>query len=132
MLSCSVMSDSAILWIAARQAPLCMEFSSQEYWIGLPCPSPGNLPDPGMESRSPALKVDSLPLSRGICLHCGRPRFDPWIGKIPWRRAWQPTPVFLPGESHGQRNLVDYCLWGLKESYVTERPCTQAPTIFIS
>ena len=32
--------------------------------------------------------------------------FDPWIGKIPWRRAWQPTPVFLPGESHGQRSLV--------------------------
>ena len=34
--------------------------------------------------------------------------FDPWLGKIPWRRAWQPTPVFLPGESHGQRNLVGY------------------------
>ena len=32
--------------------------------------------------------------------------FDPWIGKIPWRRAWQPTPVFLPGEFHGQRSLV--------------------------
>jgi len=36
---------------------------------------------------------------------CG---FDPWGGKIPWRRAWKPTPVFLPEESHGQRNLVDY------------------------
>ena len=35
-------------------------------------------------------------------------RFDPWVGKIPWRRAWQPTPVFLPGESHGQRSLVGY------------------------
>ena len=34
-----------------------------------------------------------------ICLQCRRPRFDPWVGKIPWRRAWQPTPVFLPGES---------------------------------
>ena len=34
--------------------------------------------------------------------------FDPWVGKIPWRRAWQPTPVFLPGESHGQRSLVGY------------------------
>ena len=32
----------------------------------------------------------------------------PWVGKIPWRRAWQPTPVFLPGESHGQRSLVGY------------------------
>jgi len=33
---------------------------------------------------------------------------DPWVGKIPWRRAWQPTPVFLPGESHGQRSLASY------------------------
>ena len=33
-------------------------------------------------------------------------RFDPWVGKIPWRREWQPTPVFLPREFHGQRNLV--------------------------
>ena len=37
-----------------------------------------------------------------------RGRFDPWVGKIPWRRAWQPTPVSLPGESHGQRSLVGY------------------------
>ena len=35
-----------------------------------------------------------------------RHRFDPWVRKIPWRRAWQPTPVFLPGESHGQRSLA--------------------------
>ena len=41
--------------------------------------------------------------------------FDPWVGTIPWRRAWQPTPVFLPGESHGQRSLVDYSPWGHKE-----------------
>ena len=34
--------------------------------------------------------------------------FDPWVGKIPWRRAWQPPPVFMPGESHGQRRLVGY------------------------
>ena len=34
--------------------------------------------------------------------------FNTWIGKIPWRRAWQPTPLFLPGESHGQTNLVGY------------------------
>ena len=35
-----------------------------------------------------------------------RPRFDPWVGKIPWRREWQPTPVFLPGEFHGERSLA--------------------------
>ena len=46
--------------------------------------------------------------------------FDPWVGKIPWRRAWQPT-VFLPGESHGQRSLVGYNPWGRKESDMTEQ-----------
>ena len=46
--------------------------------------------------------------------------FDSWIWKISWRRAWQPTPVFLPGESHGQRSLADYSLWGCKESGMTE------------
>ena len=55
-----------------------------------------------------------------------RHRFDPWVGKIPWRRKWQPTPVFLPGKSHGQRNLADYSPWdrrvrhylGSKQQYV--------------
>ena len=42
--------------------------------------------------------------------------FDPWVGKIPWRRAWQPTPLFLPGESHRQRSLAGYSSWGCKES----------------
>ena len=37
--------------------------------------------------------------------------FDSWVGKIPWRRPWQPTPVFLPGESHGQRSLAGYSPW---------------------
>ena len=55
-----------------------------------------------------------------MCLQCGRPGFDPWIGKIPWRRKWQPTPVFLPGEFHGQRSLVGYGPWGHKESDMTE------------
>ena len=41
-----------------------------------------------------------------ICLQCGRPGFDPWVEKIPWRRAWQSPSVFLPAESHGQRSLA--------------------------
>ena len=48
-------------WTVACQAPLCMGFSRQEYWSGLPFPSPGGLPDPGIELRSPALQTDSLP-----------------------------------------------------------------------
>ena len=47
--------------------------------------------------------------------------FDPRTGKIPWRRKWQPNPVFLPGESHGQRSLASYSPWGCKESDTTER-----------
>ena len=56
-----------------------------------------------------------------IYLQCRRPGFNPWLGKIPWRREWLPTPVFLPGEFHGQRSLVGYSLWGHKESDRTER-----------
>ena len=47
--------------------------------------------------------------------------FHLWVGKILWRRAWQPTPVFLPGESQGQRSLVGYSLWDCKELDTTER-----------
>ena len=47
--------------------------------------------------------------------------FHPWVGKIPWRRKWQPSPVFLPGESHGQRSLVDYRPWDRKEPDMTEQ-----------
>ena len=47
--------------------------------------------------------------------------FNPWVGKIPWRRKWQPTPVPLPGKSHGQKILVGYSPWGLKELDTTEQ-----------
>ena len=57
----SVVSNSATPWTAACQAPLPMEFSRQGYWSGLPFPSPGDIPDPEIEPRSPALQVDSLP-----------------------------------------------------------------------
>ena len=103
---------------------------------------PGNLPNPGIKPRSPALQVDSLPSEppgkpSGICLfkncqavfpggtsgkepicqcrRCKRPWFEPWVGKILWRRKWKPTLVFLTGKSHGWRSLVGYCLWGRKE-----------------
>ena len=51
------------------------------------------------------------------CKRCG---FDHWVRKIPWRRAWQPTPVFLPGESDGQRSLAGYSPQGGKELDMTE------------
>ena len=50
-----------------------------------------------------------------------RSRLDPWVGKIPWRRKWQPTPIFLPGKFHGCRSLAGYNPWGCKESDMTEQ-----------
>ena len=59
--SCSMVCDSAMPWTIACRVPLSTEFSRQEYWSGLPFPSPGDLPDSGIEPRSPALQADSLP-----------------------------------------------------------------------
>ena len=56
--SCPIL---AITWTVACQAPLSMRFSRQEYWSGLPFPSPGDLPNPGIKPRSPALQADSFP-----------------------------------------------------------------------
>ena len=56
----SVESNSAIPWTAARQAPLSMGLSQQEYWSALSFPSPGDLPDPGIKPMSPTLQADSL------------------------------------------------------------------------
>ena len=55
---------------------------------------------------------------------CRRHRFDPWVGKIPWRRKWQPTPVFLPGELHGQRSLASHILHGIVKNQTRLRDCT--------
>ena len=98
----------------ACQAPLSVGFSRQEYWSGLPFPSPGDLPYPGIEPGSPTVQADALPSEP-------RPQFNSWVGKIPWRRECLPTPVFLPRESHGQRSLVGYSARGRKESDTTER-----------
>ena len=57
----SVVSDSVTAWTVAHQAPLSTDFFRQEYWSRLPVPSPGNLPNPGIEPRSPALQAVSLP-----------------------------------------------------------------------
>ena len=70
-----------------------------------------------------------LPLSQGEgikesacqCRRWKRCRFSLWVGKIPWRRTRQPTPVFLPGVSHGQSSLVGYSQWDHKESDMTEQ-----------
>ena len=70
--------------------------------------------------NSQKLRILSLIHLGRICLECRRPGFDPWIERIPWRRAWQPIPVLLPGEFHGQRSLMGYSRWGRTEPYTTE------------
>ena len=59
------------------------------------------------------------------CVRCKRHRFDPWVRKIPWRRNWQPTPIFLPEKFRGQRSLKGYNPWGHKESDMTENATHQ-------
>ena len=143
---------------AAAHRLLCpWGFSRQEYWSGLPCPPPRDLPNPGAELRYSASQEDSLlteppeepfnnnygcnirhfrahgSISVLYWIFLGLPggfsgKESAWqyrrhkkhgfaaeVRKIPWRRAWQPTPVFLPGESQGQGCLAGYSPWGYKE-----------------
>ena len=70
-----------------------------------------------------------------ICPQCRRlrrHRFNPCVGKMSWRRKSQPTPAFLPGESHGQRSLAGYSLWVHKELDMTKRLSTQAGSLRLS
>ena len=84
-------------WTAAYQAPPSLGFSRLEYWSRVPLPS-----------------LPRLCSGKEFTCQCRRLRFYPLVRKIPWRREWQPTPVFLPGESHGQRSFVDCSPWGLQ------------------
>ena len=62
---------------------------------------------------------------------CRRCVFDPWVGKIPWRRTWLPTPVFLPGKVRGQRSLAGYRPWGHKELDTTKLSHARVSTYII-
>ena len=78
--------------------------------------------------RLPTLDCTAALLERSLLPMQRRERcwFDPWVGKAPWRRAWQPTPVFSPGDRHGQRSLAGYSAWGRKGSDTTEPLSLQA------
>ena len=71
--------------------------------------------------------VKHLPSNAG---DAGGHGFDPWLGKIPWRRKWQPTPVFLPGQFYRQTNLVCYSPWGHKSSDTAELLNYSSKSIF--
>ena len=128
-------------WTTACQALLSMEFSRQEYWTELPFPLPGDLPYPGIEPMS----LMSTALAGGFFITSALAWKIPWMeepGRLQsmgslrvgldwatslslftfmhWRRKWEPTPVFLPGESQGRGSLVGCCLWGRTESDTTD------------
>ena len=110
-----------------RPVRRCLQKSRWGKWWGL-----------GLESRAAAFyDSDGYHCSRMVfpggssgeepaCQRrrCRRCRFDPWGGKIPWRRKWQPTPVFLPGKYQGQRSLMGFSPWDHKESDTTEHAHT--------
>ena len=85
-----------------------------------PCLS-GSFKFPEVVQLAPMMSILGFPggtSGKELSCQCRRHKrhgFDPWVGKIPWRRAWQLTPVFLPEKPYGQRNLVDYCPGGHKE-----------------
>ena len=66
-----------------------------------------------------------------VHLQCRRPGFNPWVGKIPQRRAWKPTPVLVPGEPHGQRSLVNLSPWGHRESDTAEQLALSTTPLFL-
>ena len=103
------------LWTIVPQAPLYMEFSRQEYWTELSFPSPGDLPDPGIEPVS----LTTPALADGFFATV--PPEKPLLVNHQWRRQWHPTPVLLPRKSHGRRSMVGYSPWGRKESDRTEQ-----------
>ena len=86
-------------WTAAHQAPPPWDFPGKSIRVGAIAFSAG-----GPSGKEPTCR----------CRRHKRYEFGPWVEKIPWRRTWQPTAVFLPGKSHGQRSLVGYSPWGCK------------------
>ena len=96
---------------------------TQSDLLPLPCSNPGHQPTLTVYFSMDTVRACQVALWSRICLQCGRcrrRRFDPWVGKIPWRRKWQPTPVFLPGKSHERRRLTGFSPRGRQESDMTE------------
>ena len=111
-----------------------LEFEIHVFWISFPTQSPicsmsfrtdKNLVCFGKFSVFGSMCFPGGASGKEPACQCRRHRrwgFHSWVGKIPWRREWQPTPVFLPGESHGQRSLPSYSPQGHKELDTTEVP----------
>ena len=102
----------------ACQTRLSIGFSRQGYWSVLPFPSLGIfLIQELNRSLLHCRQISTSWTTREA--QCRRPRFNPLVQKVPWKREWQPTPVFLPGKPHEQKNLGVYSSWSRRESHMT-------------
>ena len=115
---------SAIVWQVVYTVTWRKTFSSIEVMVSI-------WPTRHTLSYAVLQKIEKLANQQGVEIGWGMQghwrdwlqttsSYFPWVGKIPWRRKWQPTAVFLPGKSHGQRSLAGYSPWGSKESDTTE------------
>ena len=118
--ACTTRKDSESEWLAKDNPPGCpfpiksLTLSAHvsprtiHFWVLDKSPVSGLGRGPPSCNTFTLYQNIGLPWWLSQCsihLQCKRPGFDPWVGKFPWRRAWQPTPVFLPGESHGQSSV---------------------------
>ena len=124
---CEMLTGTLLVWETQQESRYARDWSQtgalDSAFTGMPVVN---------KVRKESLPLERREIRRGFpsgasgkepacqCRRCKRHGFDPWVGKIPWRRAQQPTPVFLPGEFHGQRNLVGYSPWGRKELDIIE------------
>ena len=126
-------------WVRSlgQEDPLAKEMATHSSILAWRIPrmeEPGRLQSTGSQSRT-QLSDFTFHFHIGVCVHTGFPggtsgkestcqyrrlRFNLWVGKIPWRRKWLPTPLFLPGKFQGLRRLVSYSPWSRKESDMTK------------
>ena len=104
--------SSPLLYVVSMSSGVCSLLMAGVYLVGMA--------DALIHTTLAFHYVSTSLVAQTVKRLSGRPGFEPWVGKIPWRRKWQSTPVLLPGKSHGQRSLVGYSLWGRKESDMTE------------
>ena len=135
------------VWFLGREDPLEKEMATHSNILAWRIPwieGPGRVRSMGSQESDTTKQLNyhhrnlsGLPRwysSKEPVCQCRRHRkgsFDPWVGKIPMKKAWQPTPVFLPGKFHGQRSLVGYSPWDHKGSDMTEwLTYTHIPSLF--
>ena len=124
----SSFSDCIINWLIKLSGPtvffLCekslfiLDSNSLKHYLGFT-----SLLEPNFVQDALFFSVSQVALGKEPICQCRRRKkcgFYPWVGKIPWRRAWQPTPIFLPGEPQGQRSLAGYSPYVRKDSDRTE------------